>query len=381
MAVQWKYQEAAIYGSRCSIFGSLCQAVRSCAKLCQAVRSYSRGENGTSCETMTSAWTNSTLMWASDSTTNSSLGNSTSQCSPKLQGQSGIWYGGEACLLFALLIPQTLRFHPQIFKTSLGAGFVVLAVWGAVNRCAIDVLVWHVTIAFLCLIQIAFFVYEQTLQIFRVPAVLRPIYKTHFAPLGFTPRMFRRLVGGPSRLHNLPQNQPYAIEEITPAGNSLSLLVRGRLRVSHNGEVLHTIWPGEFVDSPEFRACQIHPRQPFQVSVVAEEDSVLLGWPQGALHIIISSKVKLGCLLLLLVGQDVMHKLCSLRNPTSKNPARSRLTQQISVTSVRSSLASTSDMDEGLLTPTGLMRQASYMEPIAETMEDFVFHAASPKAE
>uniref|UniRef100_UPI00358DFF08 blood vessel epicardial substance isoform X4 n=1 Tax=Myxine glutinosa TaxID=7769 RepID=UPI00358DFF08 len=299
MAVQWKYQEAAIYGSRCSIFGSLCQAVRSCAKLCQAVRSYSRGENGTSCETMTSAWTNSTLMWASDSTTNSSLGNSTSQCSPKLQGQSGIWYGGEACLLFALLIPQTLRFHPQIFKTSLGAGFVVLAVWGAVNRCAIDVLVWHVTIAFLCLIQIAFFVYEQTLQIFRVPAVLRPIYKTHFAPLGFTPRMFRRLVGGPSRLHNLPQNQPYAIEEITPAGNSLSLLVRGRLRVSHNGEVLHTIWPGEFVDSPEFRACQIHPRQPFQ------------------------------------------------------NPARSRLTQQISVTSVRSSLASTSDMDEGLLTPTG----------------------------
>ena len=87
------------------------------------------------------------------------------------------------------------------------------------------------------------------------------IYADLFAPMNVTRLQFKKLVGGTrgmartggSHFLSLHSGECYAIQDLTKT-DRLAICLSGRVNVLTDRTFLHSIHPGEFLDSPEFES-------------------------------------------------------------------------------------------------------------------------------
>ncbi|KAF2885813.1 hypothetical protein ILUMI_20355 [Ignelater luminosus] len=104
-----------------------------------------------------------------------------------------------------------------------------------------------------------------------------------FKPLRVSKKHFKELVKE-ARILNLERGDIYAVEDASPADERLSILLKGKLRVTCDDTHLHFINVHQFVDSPEWEANHDQSDDVFQVTITAEEDSIYLCWSRMKLE-------------------------------------------------------------------------------------------------
>ncbi|XP_043921098.1 blood vessel epicardial substance isoform X2 [Protopterus annectens] len=305
-----------------------------------------------------------------------------------------IFHIANACFAVGLLIPTTLNFHMIFLRGMLTIGCALFIAWATLYRCALDIMVWNAVFLVVNFMHCIYLLYKK--RPIKIERELRPVYRRMFEPLHVPPELFQRLSGQFCNIQTLKAGQVYAAEDKTTVDDRLSILLKGKMKVSYRGHFLHNIYPTAFIDSPEFRSTQMNRNEKFQVTITAEENCRFLCWSRERLTFFLESEPFLYEVFKHLIGKDITNKLYSLNDPTLSNKTAKKLDRQpslcsqVSVMQMRNSMASTSDTDDGLqvflrgtstassLRHSPCMRASSKMRPIEECIEDDVFEPASP---
>ncbi|XP_059472060.1 blood vessel epicardial substance-like [Neocloeon triangulifer] len=238
-------------------------------------------------------------------------GNSTALklCSDWEPAQHNLFQAANLFFAVAFLVPRSFKQSILVLRTSLAVGFCVSAFWAALTLCAADMVAWS---AFLSIVNAA---HALRLAVQVLPPRLSPdlleLYERQFGPHKVEKHLFQEMTRE-GRLLTLDPGDTYAIEDITPANDRLSVLLRGKLRVSCDQTYLHFINPQQFVDSPEWEASRVGPNHVFQVTITAEEESTCLCWSKPKLENVFRLRPLLEVLMINLIGKDITHKLYSM---------------------------------------------------------------------
>ncbi|XP_056289592.1 blood vessel epicardial substance isoform X2 [Pseudoliparis swirei] len=273
-------------------------------------------------------------------------------------------------LLLGLGIPTTLGLHMILLRLLLMTGCGLFIVWATLYRCNLDVMVWNVVFLVINFMHLFFLLYKR-----------RP-----------------RLTGQFCTIQTLKKGQVYAAEDKTSVDERLSILLKGKMKVSYRSHFLHNIYTNSFIDSPEFRSTEMHRGEKFQVTIMAEENCKFLCWSRERLTYFLESDTFLNEVFRYLIGKDITNKLYSLNDPTLSDKAVKKmdrqpsLCSQLSMMQMRNSMASSSDTDDVLnqilrggsagssLQKSPDTKNSSKMKPIEEGMEDDVFEESSSKS-
>ncbi|XP_036868195.1 popeye domain-containing protein 1 isoform X2 [Manis javanica] len=232
----------------------------------------------------------------------------------------------------------------------------------------------------------------------KIEKELNGIYRRLFEPLRVPPDLFRRLTGQFCMVQTLKKGQTYAAEDKTSVDDRLSILLKGKMKVSYRGHFLHNIYPCAFIDSPEFRSTQMHKGEKFQVTIMADDNCRFLCWSRERLTYFLESDPFLYEIFRYLIGKDITNKLYSLNDPTLNDKKAKGLEHQlslctqISMLEMRNSIASSSGSEDGLQqflrgssslsslhVSSPQQRASAKMRPIEEGVEDDdVFEPVSP---
>ncbi|MEQ2186829.1 hypothetical protein GOODEAATRI_032765, partial [Goodea atripinnis] len=98
----------------------------------------------------------------------------------------------------------------------------------------------------------------------KIDRELRSVYKRMFEPLHVKEALFQRLTGQFCTIQTVKKGQAYAVEDKTSVDERLSILLKGKMKVSYRGHFLHNIYTNSFIDSPEFRSTEMHRGEKFQ---------------------------------------------------------------------------------------------------------------------
>lgn len=300
-----------------------------------------------------------------------------------------LFHLGNLSLLLGLLIPTTLGLHMITLRVLLMTGCSFMIGWATFYRCNLDVMVWNVVFLMINLLHLTFLLYKR--RPIKIDRELRSVYKRMFEPLHVREALFQRLTGQFCTIQTLKKGQAYAAEDKTSVDERLSILLKGKMKVSYRGHFLHNIYTNSFIDSPEFRSTAMHRGEKFQVTIVAEENSKFLCWSRERLTYFLEANTFLNEVFRYLIGKDITNKLYSLNDPTLSDKAVKKmdrqpsLCSQLSMMHMRNSMASTSDTDEVLnqilrggsagssLQKSPVTKASTKMKPIEEGMEDDVF--------
>ncbi|GJQ67292.1 hypothetical protein Trydic_g8193 [Trypoxylus dichotomus] len=215
----------------------------------------------------------------------------------------------------AFLVPGSFKQSVLLVRALLTLGYVFLTFWAAIEVCAPDILLWNLLLVILNLTHTLLLTWR-----FLPPTLtleLTELYLKVFKPLRVSKKHFKELVRE-AQVVNLEKGDIYAVEDVSPADERLSILLKGKLRVTCDDTHLHFINVHQFVDSPEWEANHDQSDDVFQVTVVAEEDSVFLCWPRMKLERILRHKPMLKIVLDCII--DIVPVTTSfLENYKSKN--------------------------------------------------------------
>lgn len=238
--------------------------------------------------------------------------NETSFC-PILHHQHAVYQLGCFVLTIGLLVPpnigpaQTLWLRVMYAICSL-----CFALWGGAAQCWPDALAWY-------LVCLAINVCHSIHLIHMMSSVklsedLRFIYSLIFANFNITERCFRRLVGSAAgaMVYELKASGKYALEGRTNCSKQLSLLLKGRMKVTMGGSFLHYIRKGQFIDSPEWEAVKDGNLRSFQVTIQADTDCHYLQWSRPKLEEYLKKNPVLGAVVESAIGKDITEKLYSI---------------------------------------------------------------------
>ncbi|XP_023187185.1 blood vessel epicardial substance isoform X1 [Xiphophorus maculatus] len=300
-----------------------------------------------------------------------------------------LFHLGNLSLLLGLLIPTTLGLHMILLRLLLMTGCSLFIAWATLYRCNLDVMVWNVVFLVVNFMHLFFLLYKR--RPIKIDRELRTVYKRMFEPLHVQEALFQRLTGQFCTIQTLKKGQAYAAEDKTSVDERLSILLKGKMKVSYRGHFLHNIYTNSFIDSPEFRSTEMHRGEKFQVTIVAEENCKFLCWSRERLTYFLESDTFLNEVFKYLIGKDITNKLYTLNDPTLSDKAVKKmdrqpsLCSQLSMMQMRNSMASTSDTDDVLnqilrggsagssLQKSPETKSSTKMRPIEEGMEDDVF--------
>ncbi|XP_037836348.1 blood vessel epicardial substance [Kryptolebias marmoratus] len=300
-----------------------------------------------------------------------------------------LFHLGNLSLLLGLVIPTTLGLHMILLRLLLMTGCTLIITWATLYRCNLDVMIWNVIFLLVNFMHLFYLLYK--LRPIKIDRELRSVYKRMFEPLHVKEPLFQRLTGQFCTIQTLRKGQAYAAEEKTSVDERLSILLKGKMKVSYRGHFLHNIYTNSFIDSPEFRSTEMHRGEKFQVTIVAEENCKFLCWSRERLTFFLESDTFLSEVFRYLIGKDITNKLYSLNDPMLSDKAVKKmdrqpsLCSQLSMTQMRNSMASTSDTDDVLnqilrggsaessFQKSPETKLSSKMKPIEEGMEDDVF--------
>ncbi|XP_078504570.1 popeye domain-containing protein 1 isoform X1 [Lissotriton helveticus] len=304
-----------------------------------------------------------------------------------------VFHLANMCFAAGLLIPTTLNFHMIFLRGLLCLGCSFFIIWASLYRCAIDIVIWNSVFLCVNLMHFVYLVYKK--RPIKIEKELKGIYKRLFEPLHVPPELFQRLTGQFCNIQTLQKGQAYAAEDKTSVDDRLSILLKGKMKVSYRGHFLHNIYPNAYIDSPEFRSTQLNRGEKFQVTITAEDNCKFLCWSRERLTYFLESEPFLFEIFKYLIGKDITNKLYSLNDPTLSDKATKKidrqpsLCSQLSVMQMRNSMASTSDSEDGLhnflratstassIRHSPYLRTSTKMKPIQEGTEDDVFEPVS----
>ncbi|KAM3873087.1 popeye domain-containing protein 1 [Diretmus argenteus] len=305
-----------------------------------------------------------------------------------------LFHLGNLSLLLGLVIPTTLALHMILLRLLLMTGCSLFIAWATLYRCNLDVMGWNVVFLVVNFMHFFYLLYKR--RPIKIDRELRSLYRRMFEPLHVREALFQRLTGQFCTIQTLKKGQVYAAEDKTSVDERLSILLKGKMKVSYRGHFLHNIYTNAFIDSPEFRSTEMHRGEKFQVTIMAEENCKFLCWSRERLSYFLESDTFLNEVFRYLIGKDITNKLYSLNDPTLSDKAVKKmdrqpsLCSQLSMMQMRNSMGSTSDTDDVLnqilrggstgssLHKSPSTKPSSMMKPIAEGLEDDVFHADSP---
>ncbi|XP_077294217.1 uncharacterized protein LOC143916840 [Arctopsyche grandis] len=230
-------------------------------------------------------------------------------CAKWVDAQQDLFQAANICFAVAFLIPKSFKQSILFMRALAAIGFLLLAAWAGTELCAPDVLAWNIVLVVVNSIHTILLIIR-----FLPPALsleLTELYLRLFKPLKVSKKHFKELARE-GRLLRLEPGEPYAIESITPADERLSILLKGKLKVSCEQTYLHVIQPHQFIDSPEWEANREQSDDVFQVTVIAEESSICLCWPRMRLERVLRYRPMLKIVLDSIIGKDITHKLYSL---------------------------------------------------------------------
>ncbi|CAG9840106.1 unnamed protein product [Diabrotica balteata] len=214
----------------------------------------------------------------------------------------------------AFLVPGSFKQSVLLVRALLSIGYFFLTIWGGVEICAPDILLWNLIIVILNAGHTALLTWK-----FLPPTLtleLTDLYLKVFKPLRVSKKHFKELVRE-AKVMNLEEGDIYAVEDVSPADERLSILLKGRLRVTCDDTHLHFINMHQFVDSPEWEANHEQSDDVFQVTITAEEDSVYLCWPRMKLERVLRHRPMLKTVLDSIIGKDITQKLYALNEHLS----------------------------------------------------------------
>lgn len=304
-----------------------------------------------------------------------------------------LFHLGNLSLLLGLIIPTTMSLHMILLRLLLTTGCGLFIAWATLYRCNLDVMVWNVVFLLVNFMHLFFLLYKR--RPIKIDRELRSVYRRMFEPLHVKEALFQRLTGQFCTIQTLKKGQVYAAEDKTSVDERLSILLKGKMKVSYRSHFLHNIYTNSFIDSPEFRSTEMHRGEKFQVTIMAEENCKFLCWSRERLTYFLESDTFLNEVFRYLIGKDITNKLYSLNDPTLSDKAVKKidrqpsLCSQLSMMQMRNSLASTSDTDDVLnqilrggsagssLQKSPGTKTSAKMKPIAEGLEDDVFEESA----
>ncbi|KAM9319611.1 popeye domain-containing protein 2 [Gastrophryne carolinensis] len=194
----------------------------------------------------------------------------------------------------------------------LGAGFLLLALWGGLFSCGVDVVTWNVLLVALCLAQVVHLLCQLHKESFGEE--YDALYRSLCRPLQVPLEAYKEIAHcSGMEVHRLSAHQCYALEGKTPI-DRLSLLISGRVKVSLDGQFLHYIFPYQFLDSPEWESLRPSEDGTFQVTLTAETDSAYISWPRKKLYFLLAKEKYAARLFSALLGFDISQKLYALND-------------------------------------------------------------------
>lgn len=108
----------------------------------------------------------------------------------------------------------------------LGTGYVCYVMWGWLDACGLDLILWSFLLATACLLQLAYLIHR--LRRRALPEEFDVLYKTLYLPLQVPLQVYKEIVHCcEEQVLTLATEQTYAVEGETPI-NRLSLLLSGR---------------------------------------------------------------------------------------------------------------------------------------------------------
>ncbi|XP_059886155.2 blood vessel epicardial substance [Delphinus delphis] len=251
-----------------------------------------------------------------------------------------------------LVIPTTLHLHMILLRGMLTIGCTLYIVWATLYRCALDIMIWNSVFLGINILHLSYLLYKK--RPVKIEKELKSLYHRLFEPLRVPPDLFKRLTGQFCMIQTLKKGETYAAEDITSVDDRLSILLKGRMKVSYRGHFLHNIYPCAFIDSPEFRSTQMHKGEKFQVTIIADDNCRFLCWSRERLTYFLESEPFLYEIFRYLIGKDITNKLYSLNDPTLNDKTVQKLDHQLSLCTqlsmleMRNSIVSSSEDEDGL---------------------------------
>lgn len=263
-------------------------------------------------------------------------------CSDWLDAQHAVFQLSNLCILISLLTPTSFKFHCFFLRIMLNFGFLLCIIWGAVFACKLDTVIWNSVFLTINSVHLVYIGYKVVPQ--RFAKTLDQIYVHSFRPLKVSRKQFKVLTDF-GHMQLLGKGAIYAKQDHTKTGQKLSILLKGRLKVSFDDLFLHSIEANQFIDSPEFdnssTSCS---EDTYKVTISACEDSLIFTWPQDQLVNHLSRNSALRYLFRQIIGKDISHKLYSVQERLMTNPTymESSMTRKSSMVNVRHSIVTNS---------------------------------------
>ncbi|BFZ25363.1 hypothetical protein BsWGS_28402 [Bradybaena similaris] len=243
-------------------------------------------------------------------------------------GTCQVWQGAQhalfqlanLCAVVSLLTPCSFRHHILFMRSWLAVCYLLLVLWAGFFVCMLDALVWN------CLFFFIDFMHIISLAYTNIPNQFSPsvndFYKKRLRPLKVSRKEFGEMCNM-GTIVSLHKGGFYSFENHTLAREKVSVLLHGRLRVTHEGLFLHSIVANEFIDSPEFDTQPLFSEdssEKFQVTISASEDSMMLSWVYPILQAYFATNPFMYAIFTNLIGKDISDKLYKIQELLLKNP-------------------------------------------------------------
>ncbi|XP_070597993.1 popeye domain-containing protein 2 [Erythrolamprus reginae] len=189
-------------------------------------------------------------------------------------------------------------------------GFICSVVWGWLNACGLDIVIWNVLLFLICLFQLALLIYQLRKDTFSEEFDL--LYKQICQPLQVPLQIYKEIIKCcEEQVLPLAKDQTYAVEGKTSI-DRLSFLLSGRVKVSQDGQFLHYVFPYQCLDSPEWESLRPSEEGTFQVTLTAEIDSSFITWQRKKLYLLLAKERYIARLFSVLLGYDISEKIYAL---------------------------------------------------------------------
>ncbi|XP_072035911.1 popeye domain-containing protein 3-like [Amphiura filiformis] len=239
---------------------------------------------------------------------------SLSDCNWLSPAESGIYQLG--CFIFVngFLAPPTAGLAQTVWlRSCLAIGSFCHILWAAPARCWPDAFGWNIGCFLLNISHLIYVVY--LVYPIRFDDDIEKIYSNMFQPFEIGKQKFRTLLESHGAIYELDATGKYAVERITPTGKQMALLVSGRMRVTVGGRFLHHIYPGQFIDSPEWQsAIQDERSTLFQVTIISDTNCRYIQWKRSSLESFLRREPFFRTVFESYVGKDITNKLYAVND-------------------------------------------------------------------
>ncbi|KAK6641510.1 hypothetical protein RUM44_013222 [Polyplax serrata] len=248
-------------------------------------------------------------IWINDSTSLWNTSAVSTTCEVWEVAQHNLFQTANMFMAAAFIVPKNFKQNILLVRALLCVGFLLNAIWGGFSLCGPDVFGWNII---LCLINLGHTI-SLTMKFLppRLNVELTELYLKQFKPFRVDKKHFKELAKE-AQILKLEVGETYAVEDVTPADEKLSILLRGKLNVTCDDAHLHYIHPHQFIDSPEWEAFHEWSADIFQVTIEAQEECLYLCWPRLRLERVLRHRTVLRQVFESMIGKDITHKLYAL---------------------------------------------------------------------